>query len=163
MDSANSEYMVLRGEITARAKTAHDVLNVATVLSFLAVAVGFVAQWFGELQTFLLFLPVVFGFLTFNYQTNQWTLFALARYLRDQSSSKSMAVGWENYVVAERAKSHHLLSFLALLPLILPLLLPLFVWWLYGDSASTLDTALTTIDLIILALAIFNFRYLLKK
>lgn len=162
-----TEYTVMRQEITARLQILHQQLNLATTLLMASLLFG-VFFWgiqasFSNVETFLLTLPIIFACLTFNYQANQMTMEAVANYLRDHCVNKEVAAGWENYYCS-RKEGVQLISFLKVLPLFVPQLLPIILIAWHGTwPVSGIDQILTSIDLALFALVIFNFRYKFKR
>mgnify|MGYP006952612258 FL=1 len=157
--------MSLRAEITRRVGLLHQQLNLAAVMLLAAAGFGYylylLGTTFEQLETFGLFLPLVFSCLTFNYQGNQMTLEALARYLREQSPGQATAAKWENFY-GDFKRSVQLISFLKILPLLLPQLLPFIYLARHGWPIGLLDGILISFDLALLLLTIFNFRYKLR-
>lgn len=163
----HSEYLALRKEIDSRAKLIHQLLALAAIFWLVLLIFGYYFYLKGtdtlKMETFILLIPIIFSGLTFNYQANQFSLEAVAHYLRDQSQDKELAAGWENYY-GQAKRSVELLSFLKTLPLLLPQLLPLIVIINHlGWSSDFLSQFLTVFDLLLFILVIFNFRYKLKK
>lgn len=161
-----SDYSTLRREITERIKVLHSLLGLAVTLMMASLMFGFLLyQWGspGSWQTFLLFTPIIFASLTFNYQANQLTLEAISYYLRDHGTDPELDSRWNKFW-AEAKHSVQLVSFLKVLPLLLPQLLPIIlIAWHGAWPASTIDQVLTSIDLALFALIIFNFRYKFKR
>lgn len=166
MDGAKDEYLALRAEITARVRLLHLLLAWSAGLIFVSAIFGYQLYLIGadakQIETFLLFLPIIFSCLTFNYQANQMTLEAVAYYLRDRTPSRDMAADWERHF-GELKRSVQLISFLKILPLLLPQLLPIIFLIRNGWPTEFLDSILISLDLALLLLILFNFRYKLRK
>ena len=90
-----NEYNNLRGEVTERVKLLHlfilvaVLLNVAFLFMVFAMLIGGTSLY--EIVLFLLFMPIVFALLTFNYQANQMTLEGAAGYISHQLREKLSA------------------------------------------------------------------------
>lgn len=156
--SEEVEYKMLRAEINTRIEILHQTINLAVILLavFLVAGSGLYLASSDQLliESYLLLLPLVFAGLTNNYQANQMTLEATARYLQTKAQGISE---WEDFY--GRHKRHYkLLSFLKTLPLFIPLTLPLVVWLIFGWPEGKLGI-LAAIDLLLFSLIIFNFRY----
>lgn len=156
--SKEVEYKMLRAEIKTRIKILHQTVNLAVILLavFLVAGSGLYLASSDQLlmESYLLLLPLVFAGLTNNYQANQMTLEATARYL---ASALPRLSNWEEFYGRQK-RQFELLSFLKTLPLFIPLTLPLVVWFIFGWPEGKLGI-LAAIDLLLLILIIFNFRY----
>jgi len=167
------EYQELRREILERVKILHALITMGVILSFISLLFYFLILSFGApastITLYLLFLPLVFGGLTFNYQANQMTLEAVATYLNrglkpqiDQMANRP-ALEWENYYTRHKF-TYQLISFLKVLPLLLPMLLPVILIIQQGGlPTETLPLWLSLLDLAFLLLIAFNFRYKISK
>ena len=166
------EYQKLKDEITQRIKILHLFILVAILFNlaclfmiFAMISSGFSIR---EIFVFLLFLPIIFAFLTFNYQANQMTLEGIAGYINHQLRKKISAedkeiVAWDVFY-GQYKKKYQLTSFLKVVPLLLPMLLPIFIF--FFDRAFIISfpiNMLASFDLILLGLVIFNFRYKIGK
>ncbi|OGD61209.1 hypothetical protein A3A71_01265 [Candidatus Berkelbacteria bacterium RIFCSPLOWO2_01_FULL_50_28] len=148
------EFKINWTEIVERVKILHGLITLAVILMTVFLISG--VFLFGRLTTegfswYLLLIPVVFACLTFNYQANQMTMEAVAGYAR------SVYSGWDKYYGSHKQR-YQLTSFLKVLPLLLPLLIPFFV----APEILSLQI-LRWVDLALLALVIFNFRYKLSR
>lgn len=150
MDIKQEDLRNMRHEVLERAKALHQMINLAVGLGVVFLIASF---WLGtfispeSFQVYILLIPIVFAGLTFNYQANQMTMEAVARYVTTISS------GWDEYYASHKRKVQ-LTSFLKILPLLLPQLLPLFFY----PSRMT-QPFFWWVDIVLFLLVLFNFRY----
>lgn len=161
----SDEHLGLRREITERVKILHSLLGQATGLLMVSVIFGYYlfvgGLPFEQIETFLLFLPIIFACLAFNYQANQMTMETVSYYLCDQFPEAGGK--WEKYY-GDRKRAVQLISFLKTLPLFLPLLLPIvLIAWHGAWPTAVFNQVLTSIDLALFALVLFNFRYKISR
>ncbi len=146
----------LRQEITERVKILHQIINLAILL--IVFALCFIVFLYQQKATeeqiglFILLQPVIFAFLTFNYQANQMTLEGLAKYLKEE--------GWESFY-GQYKKGRRLTSFLKVLPLVAPQFVPLAIWPFFVGFYQFYW--LIIIDLVLFLLVLINFRYKFQK
>ena len=147
----------LRQEITERVKILHQIINLAILLIVFALSFIVWLLTIGakieQMMLFVLSLPIIFAFLTFNYQANQMTLEGLAKYLKKEGS-------WDEFY-GQYKKSRRPTSFLKVLPLLAPQFVPLIIWPFFVDFDQF--WWLIIIDLMLLLLVFLNFRYKFKK
>jgi hypothetical protein len=146
----------LREEITERIKILHQIINLAILLIVFALCfivwLLTVSAKIEQIMLFVLFLPIIFAFLTFNYQANQMTLEGLAKYLKEE--------GWESFY-GQYKKGRRLTSFLKVLPLLAPQIVPLIIFPFFVKFSQF--GVLIIIDFMLLLLVFINFRYKFKK
>ncbi|KKR28391.1 MAG: hypothetical protein UT61_C0051G0003 [Candidatus Woesebacteria bacterium GW2011_GWA1_39_8] len=163
-----NEYNNLRGEVTERVKLLHlfilvaVLLNVAFLFMVFAMLIGGTSLY--EIVLFLLFMPIVFALLTFNYQANQMTLEGAAGYISHQLREKLSAEDQKDFdqwdvFYGRYKKSFQLTSFLKVIPLLLPMTLPIWIYLLDSSYMSYPVNLLIYFDLVLFGLVIFNFRY----
>lgn len=155
-DRQTAEFTNLRLEIVERAKLLHQTINLAVILSVVLLVSGFFLQSFltpEQFTWYLAFTPLVFALLTFNYQSNQMTLEAVAAYVNAGKSSDE----WDDAYIKHKRRVV-LTSFLKVWPLLIPQLLPL-VLLVYGYPLTTGQTHLLILDIVFLALGLINFYY----
>lgn len=150
MDTKLDDLRNMRAEVLGRASALHQMINLAVVLGTGLLVMSF---WLKEaiapesFELFILLIPIIFAGLTFNYQANQMTMEAVSGYVR------SISPGWEEYYGSHKQKVQ-LTSFLKILPLLLPQLIPFFL-----VSSRISQPFFWWVDIILLSLVIFNFRY----
>ncbi len=164
------EYQKLKDEITTRIRLLHlfilvaVLFNLAFLLMMFALIVG--GATVREIISLLLFVPVIFALLIFNYQANQMTLEGVAGYinheLKNEISKEESVVRWDEYY-GNHKKKYQLTSFLKVMPLLLPMTLPIIIWIFYPDDISYPINLLMCFDLVLFGLVIFNFRYKFGK
>lgn len=175
MDKNNliiAEYNNLRGEVNQRVKLLHLFILVACFfnLAFLFMVFAMFASGVEKSQIvlLLLFAPIVFALLTFNYQANQMTLEGVAGFvnheLRKKLSSKDQKNfdQWDSYYGGYK-KNYQLTSFLKVLPLLLPMTLPILIFIFAGSYIFYPTNLLAYFDLALFGFVIFNFRYKIGK
>jgi len=152
----------LRSEITARVVMLHNQLNIASVLFFfLLLAVIFLAsQNNTELINWLLLGSfVVFASLTFNYQANQMTMEAVAKYLLKIPQKE--ASGWEDFY-NDYKKRVRMISVAKVSALILPQILILIWLIIILKDLSQPQILLLALDGLLGLAVILNFKYKTK-
>lgn len=113
------------------------------------------------LKTFLLIVPIVFSGHVFNYQDNQRTLEATARYIDTIIKPKYQAsLEWEHFFSAHK-KNYQFSSAYKVFSLILPFVLPIIL--LMSQKLSSFQITLAIIDLALLIIILTNFRYKLYR
>lgn len=163
-----AEYNSIRSEIVARVKLLHLFLLVAILFNLTFLLMAFTMFIVGvsgkQIIDLLLFVPIIFALLTFNYQANQMTFEGAAGFLNSDLRKKLPAQiqkdfdAWDIFYGA-RKKKYQLTSFLKVLPLLLPMTIPLWLY-LYDFSIMAYPTNLLFwFDMILFGLVIFNFRY----
>lgn len=160
----NKEYEALRVEVSQRIKILHQTINLAILILFIFILVFIYLVIFAKLDfeivlALLLFVPPVFSLVTYNYQANQMTLEAVARfsdmkYKRELNSKSELS--WDDFY-GKYKKPNRLTSFLKVMPLLLPQIIPILY---YGSekSWSGLDL-LFWFDLALFFICLINFRY----
>lgn len=154
MEQQLEELRSMRIEILERAKALHQMINFAVWLSVVFIVATF---WLVKsinpenFEVYILLIPMVFAGLTFNYQANQMTMEAVAGYVR------KLSPGWEEYYGNHKQK-FQLTSFLKILPLLVPQLLPFFFY-----NSRLTQPLLWWVDVVLLFLVLFNFRYKADK
>lgn len=150
MDIKQEDLRNMRHEILERAKALHQMIDLAVGLGAVFLITSF---WLKtnirpeNFEVYILLIPIVFAGLTFNYQANQMTMEAVARYVM------TISPGWDEYYASHKRKVQ-LTSFLKVLPLLLPQLLPLFFY-----TSRVTQPLLWWVDMVLLLLVLFNFRY----
>lgn len=168
IDWLKNEYNNLRTEVAKRVQLLHLFILVGVLFNlailFMIFAMKFQGVSSAEIVLFLLFVPMIFALLTFNYQANQMTLEGIAGYvsadLRKKLDSQDQKDfdGWDVFYGYHK-KKYQLTSFLKVLPLLLPLTLPIWIWIIYPTYIIYPLNLLVYFDLALFALVIFNFRY----
>jgi len=166
---AISEYKKLREEITERAKMLHQMINLSVLLLFSSAIFTFLLVFFDPtfmlLRYFVLSLPIIFSLLTFNYQANQATLEAIAKYLNTDFKKNlkipKETIGWDDFY-NEHKKQMRMASFLKVVPLLLPQLIPFLIIILSSAPISAKEFLLFWTDIVLFIIVIYNFRYKLK-
>ncbi len=166
------EHHSFRQEILERVKFLHQLLSLATVLWGAFFIVGIFLVWQGIsrelLTTYMLVIPIIFSILTYNYQANQMTMEAVARYLyfhlKPAIKTPTFQIkSWDEDYASEKYK-YRLISFLKVSPLLLPQSLPFIVLiWLGQLPSGSLNFSLWLFGLLLFGLTIFNFRYKSSK
>lgn len=161
-----AEYQSLRAEILERVKILHQILNWATLLLFVVLLVLLEMIYLGVddvlVQLFALILPIIFAFLTFNYQANQMTLEAVAQYLHAKFKN-SANLGWDDFY-GQRKERYRLISLAKIFPLLFPQIIPIAMLFLGKiDLNDTPSLFLVIVDIFLLGLVLFNFRYKFQK
>jgi len=161
----DDEYRSLRLEIVERVKILHSLITTSIIIGLVGLVIAMLLLGNAEiLSIFLLFLAMIFPLLAFNYQANQMTLEGIAKYLntdyREHQVDKN-ALGWDDFY-GQLKKTRRLTSFLKVLPFFLPLVIPIYLLAI-GSAQTGWPLALAIIDLVLYALAIYNFRYKFEK
>lgn len=147
-----------RHEITARVTTLHNQLSLAAVMS-LVVLLAFLWLTGTGKETWLLLGAIpIFAALTFNYQANQITMEAMAKYL---VSSGSEDRGWEGFWGDFKLKIR-LASVIKTTALILPQLVML-VWLSFYVDLTQPQLLILAFDWLLGVLILVNFRYKLPS
>lgn len=172
IDWLKNEYNNLRVEVARRAQLLHLFILVAVLFNLTILFMIFALVISGatsyELITFLLFVPIVFALLTFNYQANQMTLEGIAGYvsadLRKKLSKEDQKDfdGWDVFYGAYK-KKYQLISFMKVVPLLLPMTLPIWLMLFYPNTIIYPLNILSYFDLALFAFIIYNFRYKIGK
>lgn len=166
-----AEYEELRKELLSRVKILYQILNLAIVIFalFIVLLIWLYFQSIASniLVILLLFVPIVFAFITFIYQDNQKTLEGVAKYLHDELLPDAKKIAdeniwqWEDYFV-KRKKSYQVSSAFKIFVLILPLLIPFYLIW---QNLITLPAQwpLAIFDIVLSIIVLINFRYKLNR
>ncbi len=131
----------------------------ATILEalFLIAGIWIYANYGNLFISYLLFIPIIFTGLVFNYQDNQKTLESLAGYVRSKLGPKlNNSLGWDEFFGEEKTKrrfSNGYKVFALLIPFLIPIIL-----LSYGDM-NGVELTLVYVDLVLFALILINFRY----
>jgi hypothetical protein len=153
------EYRTIREEVVKRAKALHQMIILATILEavFLIAGIWIYANYGNLFAYYLVFIPIVFAGLVFNYQDNQKTLESLAGYIRSRLGPKlDNSLGWDEFFGEEKAKrrlSNGYKVFALLMPFLIPIVLLIYT------NISGVELTLAYIDLVLFALILINFRY----
>ena len=172
IDWLKNEYNNLRGEVTQRVRLLHLFILVGVLLNVVFLLMTF-AMFMGGTPTdtiilLLLFVPVIFALLTFNYQANQMTLEGAAGYISHElrkklaNDDKKNFDGWDVYY-GNYKKGFQLTSFLKVMPLLLPMTLPIWINLFFISYVNYPVDLLMYFDFALFAFVIFNFRYKLSK
>lgn len=166
------EYEVLRLEITERVKLLHQFIALGVIASIIALIIGTLLFAFSAATNtflgFLLFVPVIFAGLTFNYQANQMTFEGLAYYVNDSlrahvaHKDNPAQSTWDSYYNDHKI-SYRMTSFFKVLPLLFPQIIPFFVLYYYGWPQHGGLAGLLVFDLVLFVLVVINFRYKLRS
>lgn len=172
IDWLKNEYNNLRGEVTQRVKLLHLFILVAVLLNVVFLLMVFAMLMGGtsidEIILLLLFIPIVFALLTFNYQANQMTLEGAAGYISHElreklnNDDKKNFDQWDVYY-GNYKKGFQLTSFLKVMPLLLPMTLPIWIDLFFKPYVYYPVNLLMYFDFALFAFVIFNFRYKLSK
>lgn len=158
-----AEYNNCRKEVHLRVKMLHQMITLSVILIFTSVIIlvamrAYNTNW-EVTRLFLLLVPLVFATLTYNYQANQMTMEAVARFADQIRNSKFKEESWDNYY-GKHKLGVQLISFMKVIPLLLPQILPIVLFFTDQQlSQIPLYFILAVIDLALFAVAIFNFRY----
>ena len=156
------EYRVLREEIVARIKLLHQIILTASFLGalFLIGGAWLVSVSKAGLVFYLLVIPIIFAGVVFNYQDNQRTLEATARYIEEELRPKLGGLAWERYLAAHK-KRFQVSSAFKLFALLAPFILPIIVMLHYELNPA--QSVLAWIDLLLLLVILVNFQYKLYR
>lgn len=157
------EYRTLRAEIAIRLRLLHQFSALASIFWVVFLLAGFWIQTLGQniLINYLLLIPLVFIGLTFNYQDNQRTMEITARYIEYVLKPKlADELTWEQYF-GKQKKMYKFSSANKIFALIVPLILPIVL--LFSANLNQFQITLASIDLILLAIVLYNFRYKLNR
>ena len=160
-EKALEEHRILRQEITERIGVLHGQLNIAAVLLFILVVIIWVFGVNGgtTLNWLLLESFIPFICLAFNYQANQMTMEAVARYIDEQLVPKmDGGFGWGKFWSDYKARVR-LISFTKVLALILPIV-SIFVWSIlaWGDLTQP-QKIVAVFNALLFFIGVVNFRY----
>ena len=117
--------------------------------------------------TFLLFVPILFDLLGYNYQSNQNSLESIARYIHDsiRPQVKEMSgqdiLGWEKFFAGQKLP-FKFESIFKVFPFVLPSFIPLALLSL-RIPLTPFQRVLVWIDIVFLILLLENFRYKLRR
>lgn len=157
------EYKLLRKEIATRLTLLHQLIAIGNILwaVFLIAGVAIYKISPELFNIYLLIIPIVFVGLTFNYQDNQRTMEATARYIEDILKPKFKgSLQWEKFFGGQK-KVYQNYSANKIFALIIPLVIPIIM--LLSSRLSTLELTLSIVDLILLLVTLANFRYKLYR
>ncbi len=154
-------YHTLRQEVVVRVFILHLLLAIASAF---CVLVGITLIWLNAFKVdpslitlFIATVPLPFAFLTFNYQANQMTLEAVARYSQALETTKNS--GWDHYYGQYKVWVR-LTSFLKVVPLLVPIVATLIYLLPHSFSSNQpIIAALWWADLLLALLITYNFRY----
>lgn len=159
-----NEYQVLRAEILMRANLLHQHVTVAAVTWVVLLVSSFISYSILEPElfiSFLLFIPLVFSSLIFNYQDNQRTLERTAKYIEEVINPKFHGeLEWEKWFAKQKQQSQFSSSYKVLV-FLLPFLIPIMV--LSYHPLNTWQTLLAIFDIVLLVMILVNFRYKLYR
>lgn len=163
-----SEYRLLRQEMISRIKFLHQTLSISVILQIALLAFGYYLSMQGKnMVLYLLLIPVLMNFLTFNYQSNQMSLEAIAKYIHEslrpriKEEFKKDTWQWEQYFSNHKARYKYE-AFLKILPLLLPNVIPIVIlikqmpldWW---------GIVILAVDFLLLLIMVAGFRYKLRR
>lgn len=158
------EYRVLRAEIQMRAKLLHQL---ATMVSIFWLVLIISAFWLQNLLTqalfidFLLLIPLIFTWLTFNYQDNQRTMERAAKYIDEVLNPKlNNELTWERWFASQK-KIYQFSSSFKVLGLLFPFILPIIIFT--TQALTNYQTSLGIFDLVLFIIVLINFRYKLYR
>ena len=167
-----NEYNNLRGEVTQRVKLLHLFILVGVLLNVVFLLMVFSLYLGGtpneKIILLLLFIPIIFALLTFNYQANQMTLEGAAGYISHELSQKLNSEDkksfdqWDVYY-GNYKKGFQLTSVLKVIPLLLPMTLPIWIDLFFRSYVHYPVDLLMYFDFALFAFVIFNFRYKLSR
>ncbi len=163
-DTTTHLYQALQREILERAKILHSIINLAISFLFVSLIVFFVFKLFlvskETIQWYLLSLPPIFAFLSFNYQANGLTLEIALRYTQYLFENDLRDIeDWRPYYIERKAKGK-LVAFSKTLPLLLPQFIPIVMLVFRQITFSNFSMqALFVADTLLLLLTVVNFRY----
>lgn len=147
-----------RNEITARVTLLHNQLTVAAVMSLIVLLAFLWLVGTGKEIWLLLGVVPIFAALTFNYQANQITMEAMARYLVVSGSDDK---GWEEYWGNYKLKIR-LASVIKTTALILPQLV-ILVWLSFFVELNQPQLLILAFNWLLGVLILINFRYKLPS
>lgn len=157
------EYKLLRTEIAIRLKLLHHLIAIGNILWAVFLIFGiWVYQPGTEIfYTYLLIIPIVFAGLTFNYQDNQRTMEATARYVEDKLKPKfENGLEWEEFFASQK-KIYQLYSANKIFALLVPFLIPIIL--LTTQNLSNFQITLAAVDILLFVAILINFRYKLYR
>lgn len=157
------EFEALRAEIAVRIRIHHQLIALANIFWLVFLIFGAWIFTFGSaiFITYLLIIPLVFTGLLFNYQDNQRTMEVTAKYIEEKLKPKlERSLEWEKYFASQKknyqfSSAYKIFAFLA--PFVLPIIL------LINFSLTHFQTDLAFVDLVLLIIALINFRYKLYR
>ena len=157
------EYKALRTEIAIRLKLLHHLIAIGNILWAIFLIFGIWVYQLGTeiFYTYLLIIPIVFAGLTFNYQDNQRTMEATARYLDEKLKSKfENGLEWEEFFASQK-KIYQLYSANKIFALLAPFVLPIILF--ATQPLSYFQIILVLIDIVLFIAVLINFRYKLYR
>lgn len=164
-----AEYTALRQEIITRIKFLHQILAASVLMQVALLMFGYILYLREvELTLYLLLVPILCNFLTFNYQSNQMSLEAISKYIHESLSprvqkavKKESVLEWDKYFSVH--KGHYKFeAFFKVMPLIFPNLMP-FVPLFVSRPLTGWEITLLTFDFLLLVIMVENFRYKLRR
>ncbi len=163
------EYKALRKEIVARVQFMHQTINFSIFLQTILLTVGYFLYLRGyDIILFVLFVPIFLNFLTFNYQSNQMSLEAIAKYIHESLNERAKTAAkedvvweWERYFANHKAY-YRFEAFFKVLPLIFPNIIPVALL-VMRISLDPWELVLLIFDFVLLLIMIENFRYKLRR
>lgn len=163
-----NEYQSLREEIIVRMKFLHWTLSLSVVLQIILLIAGYFLYIRGQnIILYLLLAPIFLNFLTFNYQSNQMTMEAAAKYIHESLKPKVEKIikeeiwEWEKYF-ANHKGYYRFEAFFKILPLLSPNLIPLAII-IKRVPLDPWEVVLLIFDLALMLFVIENFRYKLRR
>jgi hypothetical protein len=163
------EFKILRKEVDSRLTILHQLIALASIFWVVLLITGILFLVYFPTQLvnlFLLIIPLIFTGLTFNYQDNQRTLEATARYIEENLKPKLKEIdseevlGWEQWFVKHK-KNYQFSSSYKLFALLIPFIIPILL--LILSPLTGLQLILAIVNLFFLVVIIANFRYKLFR
>jgi hypothetical protein len=143
-----------RNEITGRVVVLHNQLTVAAVMALVVLLAFLWLEDTGKETWLLLGSAPIFAALTFNYQSNQITMEAMAKYLMTtEYQDKEWERYWENYKLGIRFS-----SVMKTMALILPQIV-ILIWLSFFVNLTQPQVLLVVFDWLLGVLVLLNFRY----
>lgn len=165
------EFEYLRLELNNRIDFLHKTITLAVII-WLVLFITFFqlilsGLSFSYLVTFLLFVPIIFDLLGYNYQSNQNSLESIPKYIHEviRLQAKDMSgqniLGWEEFFAIQK-KPFKFESTFKVFPFVLPSVIP-FLLLVLGVSLNPFQRMLFWVDIIFLIFLLENFRYKLRR
>ncbi|TSC97115.1 MAG: hypothetical protein CEN88_169 [Candidatus Berkelbacteria bacterium Licking1014_2] len=163
-----NEYRLLRREMISRIKFLHQTLSFSIILQIALLMFGYYLSIQGkDIVLYLLLIPVLMNFLTFNYQSNQMSLEAIGKYIHEalrpqiKKEFKKDVWQWEQYF-SNHKSFYKYEAWLKILPLLLPNVIPIIIL-IEQMPLDWRGIVILIFDFLLLLIVAANFRYKLRR
>jgi hypothetical protein len=165
------EFEYLRLELNNRIDFLHKTITLAVIFWLVLFITVFQLILRGlsvsYLITYLLFVPIIFDLLGYNYQSNQNSLESIPKYIHEvirlqaRDMSAQDVLGWEKFFAMQKVPFKFESTF-KVFPFVLPSAIP-FVLLAMRVSLNPFQQILVWVDIIFLVFLLESFRYKFRR